>query len=74
MLFCLFGITVFHILTYYFEWSHYCYAAILGVVLERTAYRPLRDAPKIPVLNFCYRRFILLENWLITYSAAVRCF
>ena len=60
--FAFFGITVFHIPWYITFVGVIIATAILGVVIERTAYRPLRDAPK----NYW-------KTWLITYSAAVRC-
>ena len=44
--FAFFGITVFHIPWYITFVGVIIATAILGVVIERTAYRPLRDAPK----------------------------
>ncbi len=48
--FAFFGITVFHIPWYITFVGVIIATAILGVVIERTAYRPLRDAPKNSVL------------------------
>ena len=58
--FAFFGITVFHIPWYITFVGVIIATAILGVVIERTAYRPLRDAPKKFCSYFCYRRFIFI--------------
>ena len=71
--FAFFGITVFHIPWYITFVGVIIATAILGVVIERTAYRPLRDAPKNSVLISAIGLHFYWKTWLITYSAAVRC-
>ena len=71
--FAFFGITVFHIPWYITFVGVIIATAILGVVIERTAYRPLRDAPKNSVLISAIGASFLLENLANYYSAAVRC-
>ena len=60
--FAFFGITVFHIPWYITFVGVIIATAILGVVIERTAYRPLRDAPKNSVLISAIGASFLLEN------------
>ena len=70
--FAFFGITVFHIPWYITFVGVIIATAILGVVIERTAYRPLRDAPKNSVLISAIGASFLLENlanYLFTFIA-----
>ena len=60
--FAFFGITVFHIPWYLAFGLVIIATALLGVVIERTAYRPLRDAPKNSVLISAIGASFLLEN------------
>ena len=60
--FAFFGITVFHIPWYLTFILVIIATALLGVVIERTAYRPLRDAPKNSVLISAIGASFLLEN------------
>ncbi len=60
--FAFFGITVFHIPWYLTFIGTIVATALLGVVIERTAYRPLRDAPKNSVLISAIGASFLLEN------------
>ena len=60
--FAFFGITVFHIPWYLTFVLVIIATALLGVVIERTAYRPLRDAPKNSVLISAIGASFLLEN------------
>ena len=64
--FALFGITIFHIPWYLTFILTIGLTALLGVTIERTAYRPLRDAPKNSVLISAIGASFLLEN-LATY-------
>ena len=48
--FAFFGITAFHIPWYLTFIGTIIATALLGVTIERSAYRPLRDAPKNSVL------------------------
>ncbi len=64
--FTFFGIAVFHL-----PWFFACifvivFTALLGMLIERVAYRPLRDAPKDSVLVSAIGVSFLLEN-LATY-------
>ena len=60
--FAFFGITVFHIPWYITFVGVIIATALLGVVIERTAYRPLREAPKNSVLISAIGASFLLEN------------
>jgi len=60
--FAFFGITVFKIPWYLTFVGVIIATALLGVVIERTAYRPLRDAPKNSVLISAIGASFLLEN------------
>lgn len=60
--FAFFGITVFHVPWYLTFLGVIIATAILGVLIERTAYRPLRDAPKNSVLISAIGASFLLEN------------
>ena len=60
--FAFFGITVFNIPWYLTFVGVIIATALLGVVIERTAYRPLRDAPKNSVLISAIGASFLLEN------------
>ena len=60
--FALFGITAFHIPWYLTFIMTIAATALLGVTIERTAYRPLRDAPKNSVLISAIGASFLLEN------------
>ncbi len=60
--FAFLGITVFHIPWYITFVGVIIATAILGVVIERTAYRTLRDAPKNSVLISAIGASFLLEN------------
>lgn len=60
--FAFFGITVFHIPWYLTFIGVIIATAILGVLIERAAYRPLRDAPKNSVLISAIGASFLLEN------------
>ena len=60
--FAFFGITVFHIPWYITFVGVVIATALLGVLIERTAYRPLREAPKNSVLISAIGASFLLEN------------
>ncbi|MDY6028945.1 MAG: branched-chain amino acid ABC transporter permease [Acidaminococcaceae bacterium] len=60
--FAFFGITVFHIPWYLTFVLVILATALLGVLIERTAYRPLREAPKNSVLISAIGASFLLEN------------
>lgn len=60
--FAFFGITVFHVPWYFTFLGVIVATALLGAVIERTAYRPLRDAPKNSVLISAIGASFLLEN------------
>jgi len=60
--FAFFGITAFHIPWMLTFVGTIFATALLGVVIERTAYRPLRDAPKNSVLISAIGASFLLEN------------
>ena len=60
--FAFFGITVFHIPWFMTFIGTIIATALLGVVIERAAYRPLRDAPKNSVLISAIGASFLLEN------------
>ena len=60
--FAFFGITVFHIPWFVTFLCTIIATALLGVVIERAAYRPLRDAPKNSVLISAIGASFLLEN------------
>lgn len=60
--FAFFGITVFHIPWYITFVGVIIATALLGVLIERTAYRPLREAPKNSVLISAIGASFLLEN------------
>ena len=60
--FALFGITTFHIPWYLTFILTIAATALLGVIIERSAYRPLRDAPKNSVLISAIGASFLLEN------------
>lgn len=60
--FAFFGITVFHIPWFMTFIGTIVATALLGVVIERAAYRPLRDAPKNSVLISAIGASFLLEN------------
>ena len=60
--FAFFGITVFHIPWYITFFGVIAATALLGVLIERTAYRPLREAPKNSVLISAIGASFLLEN------------
>lgn len=60
--FAFFGITVFHIPWYITFVGVIIATALLGALIERTAYRPLRDAPKNSVLISAIGASFLLEN------------
>jgi branched-chain amino acid transport system permease protein len=44
--------------------------AVLGVVIERTAYRPLRSAPRLNLLLSALGVSIFLQNLVLTYQGA----
>ena len=60
--FAFFGITVFHIPWYITFVGVIVATALLGVLIERAAYRPLREAPKNSVLISAIGASFLLEN------------
>lgn len=60
--FAYFGITVFHVPWYITVVGVIVTTALLGVLIERTAYRPLREAPKNSVLISAIGASFLLEN------------
>lgn len=60
--FAFFGITVFHIPWYITFVGVIIATALLGALIERTAYRPLREAPKNSVLISAIGASFLLEN------------
>ena len=60
--FAFFGITVFHIPWYLTFIGTIILTALLGVLIERAAYKPLRDAPKNSVLISAIGASFLLEN------------
>ena len=60
--FAFFGISVFHIPWYITFFGVIVATALLGVLIERTAYRPLREAPKNSVLISAIGASFLLEN------------
>ncbi len=60
--FAYFGITVFHVPWYITIIAVVILTALLGVLIEKTAYRPLRDAPKNSVLISAIGASFLLEN------------
>lgn len=60
--FAFFGITVFHIPWYITFFGVIAATALLGGLIERTAYRPLREAPKNSVLISAIGASFLLEN------------
>ena len=60
--FAFFGITVFNIPWYFTFIGVIIATVLLGVVIERTAYRPLRTAPKNSVLISAIGASFLLEN------------
>ncbi|MDD3396219.1 MAG: branched-chain amino acid ABC transporter permease [Acidaminococcaceae bacterium] len=60
--FAFFGITIFHIPWYITFVGVIIATALLGAIIERTAYRPLRDAPKNSVLISAIGASFLLEN------------
>lgn len=62
MYFAFFGITVFHIPWYLTLVLVAGATALLGMLLERTAYRPLRQAPRISLLISSIGVSYLLEN------------
>ena len=57
-----FGITAFHIPWYFTFIITIILTAILGVLIERSAYRPLREAPKNSILISAIGASFLLEN------------
>ena len=60
--FAFFGITAFHIPWYFTFIITIILTAILGVLIERSAYRPLREAPKNSILISAIGASFLLEN------------
>jgi branched-chain amino acid transport system permease protein len=60
--FAYFGITVFHVPWYITFVVVIVLTALLGAFIERTAYRPLRDAPKNSILISAIGASFLLEN------------
>ena len=60
--FAFFGISVFHIPWYITFFGVIVATALLGVLIERTAYRPLREAPKNSVLISAIGASFLLVN------------
>ena len=64
--FAFFGIAVFHMPWYFAVVLVVVCTVILGMVIERIAYRPLRDAPKSSILISAIGVSFLLEN-LATY-------
>lgn len=60
--FAYFGITIFHVPWYFTFIGVIVATAILGAIIERMAYRPLRDAPKNSVLISAIGASFLLEN------------
>lgn len=64
--FAFFGIAVFHIPWYITFLAVVLLTALLGIVVERTAYRTLRDAPRSSILISAIGVSFLLEN-LATY-------
>lgn len=60
--FAFFGIAVFHLPWYIAFLGVIIITALLGVLLERTAYRPLRSAPKNSLLISAIGASFLLEN------------
>lgn len=60
--FAFFGITVFHVPWYITFVGVIIATALLGALIERTAYRPLREAPKNSVLISAIGASFLLEN------------
>lgn len=60
--FAFFGITVFHIPWYLTFIGTIILTALLGVLIERSAYRPLREAPKNSILISAIGASFLLEN------------
>jgi len=66
MYFAFFGLTLFHLPWYIAFLLTIAATACLGVLIEATAYRPLRDAPKTSILISAIGVSFLLEN-LATY-------
>jgi len=64
--FTFFGIAVYHLPWYFACIFVVVFTALLGMLIERVAYRPLRDAPKDSVLVSAIGVSFLLEN-LATY-------
>ncbi|MEG0542396.1 MAG: branched-chain amino acid ABC transporter permease [Angelakisella sp.] len=62
MYFAFFGITVFHIPWYLTMLLVPICTALLGIVIERAAYKPLRQAPRISLLISSIGVSYLLEN------------
>ena len=60
--FAFYGIAIFALPWYVSFPSAVVLAAVLGVILERAAYRPLRDAPKISTLLSSIGVSMLLQN------------
>jgi len=60
--FAYFGITIFHVPWYFTFIGVIVATALLGAIIERMAYRPLRDAPKNSVLISAIGASFLLEN------------
>ncbi len=60
--FAFFGITLFHLPWFVSFLLTIVATALLGALIERTAYRPLRDAPKNSVLISAIGASFLLEN------------
>ena len=60
--FAFFGITAFHIPWYFTFIITIIMTALLGVLIERSAYRPLREAPKNSILISAIGASFLLEN------------
>lgn len=62
MYFAFFGITVFHVPWYLAFLMVIAATALLGMVIEKAAYKPLRDAPRISLLISSIGVSYLLEN------------
>ena len=62
MYFAFFGITVFHVPWYIAFMLVIAATALLGMLIERTAYKPLRDAPRISLLISSIGVSYLLQN------------
>ena len=71
--FAFFGISVFHIPWYITFFGVIVATALLGVLIERTAYRPLREAPKNSVLISAIGASFYWRTWQTICLVVVLC-